>query len=169
MATPEPPNPTALAKHAAAIDHLAIAVRDLETSIAWYTRVLGFSVKERRTTEGVSTGMRSAVLQAGALTIVLLQGTNPESQVSQFVERFGPGVQHVAVRVADVAAAVSDLQASGLEFDTPIVGGATLRQAFSGRDQNSGLMLEIIERSVEGFGEQNVSELFRALESKGAV
>jgi methylmalonyl-CoA/ethylmalonyl-CoA epimerase len=161
-------NQNALAKHALGIDHLAIAVRDLERSVDWFTTVLGFSVSERRTTEGQKTGMISAVMKGGGLTVVLLQGTNPESQVSQFVEHYGPGVQHVAIRVADAAAAVRDLEASGLQFDTPVIGDADLKQAFSQRDQNSGLMLEIIERVTEGFAQQNVSELFRTLENKGA-
>ncbi len=160
-------NRTALAKHATAIDHLAIAVHDLEPSIEWYSKVLGFAVVERRVTEGTSTGMLSAVLQAGALTIVLLQGTGPESQVTRFVNRYGPGVQHVAVLVEDAAAAVNDLIAAGLEFETPVVGNAGLKQAFSRRDVNSGLMLEIIERTVDGFAEQNVSDLFNALEDNG--
>lgn len=167
MVVPETEKSFALAKHAKAIDHLAIAVRDLECSIEWYTKVLGFAVTERRTVEGKSTGMRSAVIQAGALTLVLLEGTHPESQISQFIDRYGPGVQHVAVRVQDIVVAVEDLRASGLEFDTPVVGSAGLRQAFSRRDDGSGLMLEIIERNTDGFAEQNVSELFRALETKG--
>jgi len=112
--------------------------------------------------------MPSAMLEAGGLTIVLLQGINPQSQVSQFIECYGPGVEHVAVRVADVATAVHDLRSSGLDVDTPVVGGAGLKQDFSRRDEASGLMLEIIERQAEGFAEQNVSELSRAVGSNGS-
>ena len=168
MAIPGADPCVGLAKHAQGIDHLAIAVRDLEHSIQWYSIVLGFSVEERRSTEGTSTGMISAVMKAGSLTIVLLQGTHPQSQVSQFVDHYGPGVQHVAVRVTDVEAAVNDLRAIGLDFDTPVIGAPGLRQAFSRRDQDSGLMLELLQRTSEGFADQNVSELFRALENKGA-
>lgn len=156
----------ALAKYAQGIDHLAIAVADLETSISWFKTVLGFSVKERRKTDGVSTGMISAVLEAGPLTVVLLQGTNPQSQVSMFVDRYGPGMQHLAIRMANIDAAVRELQAAGLQFDTSLISGGGLKQIFTRRDEGSGLMIELIERNAEGFAEQNVSQLFQELERK---
>ena len=86
----------ALAKHATAIDHIAIAVPDLEKSIDFFTTMLGFELYERRKTEGEQTAMISAVLKAGPLTFVLLQGTSPKSQVSRFIEHFGPGVNQPA-------------------------------------------------------------------------
>jgi methylmalonyl-CoA/ethylmalonyl-CoA epimerase len=161
--------PSALAKYALGIDHLAIAVPDLETSISWFTNALGFSLKERRKTEGASTGMISAVLEAGALTIVLLQGTSPQSQVSQFVERYGPGVQHVAIRMENIDDAVQEFEAAGLEFDTSLIRGPGLKQIFTRRDEGSGLMIELIERKSEGFSDQNVSQLFEELERKKSV
>jgi methylmalonyl-CoA epimerase len=160
---------SALAKYALGIDHLAIAVRDLESSLSWFTNVLGFSLKERRKTEGVSTGMISAVLEAGALTIVLLEGIGAQSQVSLFVERYGPGVQHVAIRMESIDDAVQELQAAGLQFDTSLIKGGGLKQIFSRRDEGSGLMVELIQRSSEGFADQNVSQLFEELERKNAV
>src|ERR1700688_2143493 len=93
-----------LSKHATAIDHVAIAVPELEQSIAFFTGVLGFELHERRKTEGEHTAMISAVLKAGPLTFVLLQGTSPQSQVSKFVEHYGPGVQHIAIAVEDLPA-----------------------------------------------------------------
>src|SRR5260370_11772889 len=95
---------SALAKYARGFDHIAVAVPDLEASISWFTTVLGFSLKERRNTEGSKTGMISAVLEAGPLNIVLLQGTTPESQVSRFVQHYGPGVQHLAIQVDNIDA-----------------------------------------------------------------
>src|SRR6266852_6796295 len=157
LATTESP----LARYARGIDHLGIAVRDLEAGLKWFTNILGFTVTERHRTAGTTTGMVWAVLRAGNLTIVLAEGTNPESQISRFIEQYGPGVQHVAVRVDDIETAVRDLTAGGLEFETPIIGNGGLRQAFSRRDATSGLMVEIIERTVEGFADANVSELFQ--------
>ncbi len=156
-----------LARNLQAIDHIALAVRDLEASIEWYTKALGFSLIERRVSEGKTGGMMSAVVKAGCVTIVLLQGTNPDSQISRFVENYGPGLHHLAVRVSDIEEVVSGLEASGLEFDTPIVGEAKLRQAFSHRDENSRLKLELIERHVEGFESANMSKLLHITESKG--
>jgi methylmalonyl-CoA/ethylmalonyl-CoA epimerase len=159
-------SPTALAKLAQAIDHVAIAVPDLEASITWFTSVLGFTLKERRETAGAKTGMVSAVLQAGKLNFVLLQGTTAESQVSRFIQKYGPGVQHLAIEVDDIEALSSNLSASGFEFDTSIIEGGGLKQIFSKRDAGSGLMIEFIERTSSGFADQNVQSLFSQLEDK---
>src|ERR1044071_5442399 len=105
----------ALAKYATGIDHVAIAVHDLEESILLYTNVLGFELVERRRTEGKQTAMVSAVLKAGPVSVVLLQGTSPESQVSKFVEHFGPGVQHLAIAVEDLPTLAEDLKSKGME------------------------------------------------------
>jgi methylmalonyl-CoA/ethylmalonyl-CoA epimerase len=162
------PRLSALTKYARGLDHVAIAVRDLESSIHWFTTVLGFTLKERRKTEGAATGMISAVLEAGPLNFVLLQGTTPESQVARFITHYGPGVQHVAIQVENIDELAQELAQTGLEFDTSIIGGGGLRQIFSKRDKDSGLMIEFIERSGSGFADQNVTSLFAQLEQKNS-
>jgi methylmalonyl-CoA epimerase len=157
---------SALAQRATGIDHVAVAVRDLEASIRFYTEVLGFEVVERRRTEGKATAMISAVLKAGPLNFVLLEGTTPESQVSRFIEHYGPGVQHIAIGVTDLPALAEDLKAAGLEFDTTVIQGGGLRQIFSRRDPGSGLMFELIERLGGDFSDQSVQQLFNQLEEK---
>lgn len=149
-----------------AIDHLAIAVPDLEAAITWFTTVLGFTLKERRETHGNATGMISAVVGAGPIDFVLLQGTSAQSQVSRYIDHYGPGVQHIALRVTEVARVAATLRENGLGFDTEVIEGSGLRQIFSTRDSTSGLMLELIERTGEGFEEQNVTSLFTQLEEK---
>jgi methylmalonyl-CoA epimerase len=157
-----------LAKYTRSIDHVAIAVKDLEESIRFYTGVLGFELKERRKTEGKTTAMISAVLVAGPVTIVLLEGTTPESQVSRFVEHFGAGVQHIAIGVEDLPQMAEDLKASGMEFDTTVIQSPGLRQIFSTRDPGSGMMFEFIERLGGDFTDQSVQSLFEQLEKKNA-
>lgn len=161
------PNMT-LSKYATSIDHVAIAVRDLEESIRFYTEVAGFELKERRRTEGKQTAMISAVLQAGPITVVLLQGTSPESQVSRFVEHFGPGVQHLAIGVQNLPEMAEELKAAGMEFDTTVINSPGLRQIFSSRDPVSGMMFEFIERMGGDFSDQSVQQLFEQLEQKNA-
>lgn len=158
----------ALGKYATSVDHVAIAVRDLEESIKFYTEVLGFELKERRRTEGKHTAMVSAVLKAGPVTVVLLQGTSPDSQVSRFVENFGPGVQHVALGVQNLPEMAEELKASGMEFDTTVIQSPGLRQIFSKRDPGSGMMFEFIERMGGDFSDQSVQQLFEQLEQKDA-
>lgn len=149
------------------VDHLAIAVDDLEGAVAFYRDRMGFQEVERRVTEGRKTGMKSVVMKGGDLQIVLLKGTSEESQVSRYIQQYGPGVQHVAFRVEGIESVVSDLRERGLSFDTEILVSPGLKQAFSKRDPISGMMFELIERTgEEGFSDDNVRRLFESLEEK---
>jgi methylmalonyl-CoA/ethylmalonyl-CoA epimerase len=161
---------SALAESALCLDHVAIAVPDLEASIAWYQDVLGFELKERRTTEGSFTGMVSAVMKAGPITAVLVQGTSPESQVSRYVEHYGPGLQHMAIEVRDLRALTERLEAGGVEFATNVIEGTGIRQIFTAREPSSGMMFELIEREDDSghFSDESVRSLFRQLEEKDA-
>jgi methylmalonyl-CoA/ethylmalonyl-CoA epimerase len=155
-----------LAKYAKSIDHVAVAVTDLEASIGFYTRVLGFELHERRKTVGKHTAMISAVLKAGPITVVLLQGTSPDSQVSKFIDHFGPGVQHLAIGVENLPEMAEELKGAGMEFDTTVISSPGLRQIFSKRDDGSGMMFEFIERMGGDFTDQSVQQLFEQLEKK---
>lgn len=160
------PSPSTLAQAAVGIDHIAVAVPDLEASIDFFTQAVGFKLKERRETKGKKTGMVSAVLEAGPITVVLVQGTSPESQVSRYIEHYGPGVQHIAIGLRNLPGVAEHLESSGLEFDTSVIHGKGLLQIFSHRDKGSGLMFEFIEHVEEtgDFSDESVQELFRQLE-----
>jgi catechol 2,3-dioxygenase-like lactoylglutathione lyase family enzyme len=156
---------TALAASVRGIDHVAIAVPDLEASIAWYTNGLGFALCERRTTTGASTSMVSAVLSAGEAVVVLVQGIEAASQVSRFVDHFGPSVQHVAFRVDDLDVTLKQVERAGGSADTPIMAEPGIRQVFLTREQGSATRIELIERKGGTFSDQSVEKLFRAFES----
>lgn len=158
-------DPKLLGKYSTVIDHVAIAVTNLEESIAFYHQMLGFEVTERRETKGKHSAMISAVMKAGPITFVLLQGTTPDSQVTKFVEHYGPGVQHIAIGVTNLPELVDDLRAAGVEFDTNIIEGGGLRQIFTKRDKGSGMMYEIIERLGGDFSDESVQSLFEQLEA----
>jgi len=148
------------------IDHLAFAVRDLETSIAWLRDKLGLTLVERRATEGRKTAMVSAVLQLGPLCFVVVQGTSNESQVSRFVGHYGTGVHHVAIRVEGLPGIVSELREGGNEFGTNIIDNGSYRQAFMKRDRHTGIMFELIERfEGKAFQDGGVRQLFEELEA----
>jgi methylmalonyl-CoA epimerase len=154
-----------LARSAMRIDHVAIAVRDLAQAIAYYGDVLGFELKERRQISGRVSGMDSAVMEAGGVKFVLVQGDSPESNVSRYIEAYGPGVQHVAIEIPDAEEALADMQARGVDLLTGIINGPGLDQIFTKREPNSGMQLEIIARSEnEGFDPRNVQQLFEAME-----
>lgn len=152
-----------------AIDHVALAVRELEPAIELFRDVLGFDLRCRRTTKGSKTGMVSAEMVLNDIKFVLCQGTEPESQVSRLIDEYGPGVAHVALRVDDVRGLTEDLVARGMAFDTTVIGNDSLRQRFSSRNPNTGLVFEFIERhGEEHFRDQNVDDLFEQLERKNA-
>jgi 4-hydroxyphenylpyruvate dioxygenase-like putative hemolysin len=152
------------------IDHIAIAVADLESAIEFFQAKLGFTLIQRRVVKGARTGMISAELEHNNIKFVLCQGTEPESQVSRLIEHYGPGVAHIALAVDDVESTARELGMQGLRFDTTVIKGAGLKQVFSSRDSNSGLSFEFIERSTceHGFREENIGELFAQLEKSGA-
>ena len=159
---------TALGRYAVKIDHVAIAVPDLEASIAFYEK-LGFAQVKRRRTTGEATEMVSAVLHAGAIIIVLVQGTAPGSQVSRYIDSHGPGVQHIAIEVRNVEKLMHELREVGVEFNTTLIQGCGIRQAFTARDLGSGMMYEFIERETNDgdFTDESVQDLFEQLERSG--
>jgi chorismate mutase-like protein len=165
MSDAESPTASVLGRSAMSIDHVAIAVRDLDAAIAHYGDVLGFTLQERRQISGRISGMDSAVMEAGGVKFVLVQGDSPESNVSRYIEAYGPGVQHVAIEVPDPQEAIDDLRARGADLLTGIIHGPGLDQIFTKREPNSGIQLEIIARAeTDGFDPANVQELFEAME-----
>jgi methylmalonyl-CoA/ethylmalonyl-CoA epimerase len=149
------------------VDHVAIAVSDIDEALALYRDVFGFEVRERREIKGSYTGMKSVELDAGGFSIVLIQGTDPASQVSRYIQQYGPGVQHIAVAVDNVEEVSQGLAKSGAKFATDVIRGSGLIQIFTQRDSNSGMMFEFIERvkSSDGFEESNIQQLFDQLEA----
>ena len=154
----------------AGIDHVAFAVRDLEQAITLLRDVLGFTLTERRTIKGQSTGMISAEMEHNGIRIVLCQGTEDNSQVSRLVSAYGPGVAHIALAVDDVHKTATTLQRRGMTFDTEVIDGMGLTQTFTSRCQNTGMCFEFIKRDPgkSGFDENNIERIFGQLEQKGA-
>ncbi|MFT4928345.1 MAG: methylmalonyl-CoA/ethylmalonyl-CoA epimerase [Phenylobacterium sp.] len=159
-----------LYKLPARIDHIAIAVTDLEEALFLYQGILGFELLKKREVKGEFSGMIAAELDAHGFTIVLIQGTGESSQVSQYVKEYGPGVQHIAIEVEDMESLVHTLQSKGMEFATNIINGKNLMQIFSKRDRNCGMMFEFIKKQDGNaeFEKNSIQELFQQLEASGA-
>lgn len=152
------------------IDHIAIAVNDLNAAIFYYRNILGFELTEQRETKGNKSGMLSAVMSSSGFNIVLVQGTEPESQVSRYIDAYGMGVQHVAFEVDAIEVVIDELEKRGIVFATGIISSPGLKQIFSERDSSSGMMIELIERcDHNGFEDKSVQELFDQLESLDLV
>jgi methylmalonyl-CoA epimerase len=152
------------------IDHIAIAVKNIDEALFLYQGIFGFSLLKRREVVGVFSGMKSAELDAGGFSIVLVQGTSPESQVSRYIEEYGPGVQHVAIEVNDVEMLSETLKESGVKFVTNVIRGEGLIQIFTQREGNSGMMIEFIQRvkNTKEFDAGNIQQLFEQLEANNA-
>ena len=147
------------------IDHLTIAVRDLEKSIAWYEATLGFSLAERKLVNGDKTSMKVAILTSGPVRVVLVEGSEPESQVSRFIEQKGEGVTHVALAVSSLDDALRRVEAVARPA-LPEVRGDGIRQVFLEQDPESGVRIELVERAGGTFSERSLREMFVALEER---
>jgi 4-hydroxyphenylpyruvate dioxygenase-like putative hemolysin len=138
--------PLTLSANIIGIDHIAVAVPDLQAAIEWAKTRLGCQLIEERETTGAHSGMKSAVLGLGGFVVVFVQGTGKDSQITQYVERHGPGIQHVALRVQHIGEAISALEANQFAFSTPRLDSKPLSQIFSVRDPATNMMIELIER-----------------------
>ncbi len=148
------------------IDHIAIAVKDLDAAICWYSDMLGFTLQERRVTHGEHSAMHSAVMTAGQIRVVLLQGIGDKSQICKFISEFGPGVHHIAYAVENLPEAIRLARENGCITDTPMTPDHQLRQIFLQRDPATGMRIELLERSKDLFSDQNIEHIYRTLEKK---
>ena len=133
-----------------AIDHVGIAVRDLEAAVAWYRRVLGAEVAHRERVE--SQAVDEVLLEVGDSFVQLLTPLSPESPVGRFLERRGEGIHHVAYRVDDCAAALAAAVAAGAQAvdASPRPGSRGTTVAFLHPKGAFGTLVELVE--VSGLG-----------------
>jgi LAO/AO transport system kinase len=125
------------------IDHLGIAVGALEPAIAFY-QALGLRVEHRETIAGEKVNV--AMLPSGDSRIELLEPSAPDSPIAKFLEKRGPGLHHLALRVPDLNAAVERLAASGARMlNAPRVGAEGHTYVFVHPASAGGVLLELIQ------------------------
>ena len=93
------------------IEHIGIAVKNLESASGLYARLLGTACYKTEQVE--SEGVSTAFFQTGDSKIELLEATNPDSPIARFIEKRGEGIHHIAFAVDDIYAAMRRLQAEG--------------------------------------------------------
>ena len=126
------------------IDHLGIAVRSLDTALAFYEKQLGFSVGLRETVE--QENVKVAMLPAGESRIELLEATQPDSVIAKFIDKRGEGLHHVAIKVPDLAGAVARLKAHGARLmNEPRAGAGGHLYVFVHPSSTGGVLLELIQ------------------------
>ena len=129
------------------IDHVGIAVPDLDEALAWYAETFGLHSVHEEVNE--DQGVREAMLAVGDGTtrIQLLAPLRPDSAIAKFLDRSGPGVQQVAYTVQDVEAAADALRAKGLRllYEQPRRGTSGSRVNFVHPKDAGGVLVELVE------------------------
>ncbi|MHB1986477.1 MAG: methylmalonyl-CoA epimerase [Acidimicrobiales bacterium] len=127
------------------IDHVAIAVRDLDAAVAWYARTLGAAVAHRERIE--SDGVEEAMLKVADSYVQLLTPTRDDSPVARYLDRRGEGIHHVGYRVTDCAAALASMKAAGAATidQVPRPGSRGTRVAFVHPRSGFGTLIELVE------------------------
>src|SRR6476469_2172490 len=133
-----------------AIDHVGIAVPDLDAAIAFYRDTYGMRLAHEETNE--EQGVREAMMAVGdsGSCIQLLAPLSPESTIAKFLGRSGPGIQQVAYRVADIDAVCATLRERGLRllYETPKRGTSDSRVNFIHPKDAGGVLVELVEPSA---------------------
>lgn len=138
------------ADYVIAVDHVGIAVPDLDIAVAWYTDNLGMVETHREVNEaqGVVEAMLSCPAAPDRATALqLLSPLTPESTIAKFIDRSGPGLQQLAYRVTDIEAVSDFLRGRGVRllYEAPRHGTADSRINFIHPKDAGGVLVELVE------------------------
>jgi methylmalonyl-CoA epimerase len=127
------------------IDHVGIAVYDLEGSVERYRRMLGVEPAHRERVE--DQGVEEVLFAVGTSFVQLLGALGPETSVGRFLARRGPGIHHVAYRVDDVATMLSQLRDQGTRLidEAPRRGSRDTLIAFVHPKDTDGVLVELVQ------------------------
>ncbi len=131
------------------IDHVGIAVADLDEAIEFYARVFGMRCVHQETNE--EQGIREAMLSVGPTEdggrLQLLAPLSPASTIAKFLDRSGPGMQQLAYTVTDIDATCAELRARGVRllYDAPRRGTSDSRINFVHPKDAGGVLVELVE------------------------
>jgi methylmalonyl-CoA/ethylmalonyl-CoA epimerase len=135
-----------------AIDHVGVAVPDLDAAIAFYERTYGMRLAHEETNE--EQGVREAMMAVGdsGSHIQLLAPLDESSTIAKFLDRSGPGIQQLAYRVADLDAVCATLRERGLRllYDEPRRGTSGSRVNFIHPKDAGGVLVELVEPAASG-------------------
>ena len=128
------------------VDHIGIAVKDLEQAKKFYTEVLGMTVMGEETVE--QQKVKVCFIPCGDSELELLESTSPDGPIAKFIDKNGQGVQHIALKVDNIEAAIADLKAKGVRMidEVPRYGAGGASIAFVHPKSTGGILLELSER-----------------------
>jgi methylmalonyl-CoA/ethylmalonyl-CoA epimerase len=132
------------------IDHVGLAVADLEAAIALHEREYGMALVHRETI--TAQGVEAVLLDVGESHVELLAPLGDDTPVGRFLAKRGPGLHHVAYRVPDVAAALGRLRARGFRLidDAPRAGIRGSRVAFLHPSSTASVLTELVQPAQAG-------------------
>ena len=127
------------------IEHLGIAVKNLEEAIPYYEKVLGLECYNIE--EAADQKVRTAFFRVGGTKIELLEPTSPESTIAKFIENRGEGVHHIAFAVKGIEGALTEAEEKGVRLidKTPRAGAEGLTIAFLHPKSTQGVLTELCE------------------------
>ena len=127
----------------AVLDHIGIAVRDLPAALAFYRDALGLDVEAPE--EVVSQRVRAHFIPVGASSLELLEATAPDSPIAKYIDRRGPGLHHITLRVDDIEAVLAQLKARGVRLidEAPRRGAEHSLIAFVHPAATGGVLIEL--------------------------
>jgi methylmalonyl-CoA epimerase len=131
------------------IDHIAIAVSNLEEGLRFYKQLLGMRVNHEEMVEAerVNVAMLPAGDAADSPRIELLEASDGDSTIAKFIEKHGPGLHHIALRVDDLAAAAERLKVEGARLlNEPRSGAGGQVYVFVHPASTGGVLLELIQK-----------------------
>lgn len=128
------------------VDHIGIAVKDLEQAKKFYTDVLGMTALGEEVVE--QQKVKVCFIPSGDSEVELLESTSPDGPIAKFIEKNGEGIQHIALRVDNIENALADLKAKGVRLidETPRYGAGGASIAFLHPKATGGILLELSER-----------------------
>ena len=132
------------------IEHVAVAVADLDAALETLAATWGFSAQSRERVD--EQGVEEAMVSLGGSFLQLIAPTDGSSTVARFLERRGEGLHHIALEVDDLRATLADLKAKGVPLidEHPRVGGRGHEVAFVHPRGNLGLLVELVQRPRSG-------------------
>lgn len=128
------------------VDHIGIAVSNLEQALEFYEKVLGMSLQGIEVVE--EQKVKVAFLPIGDTEIELLESTDKEGPIAKFIEKKGEGIQHIAYRVDDIEKALEEMRGKGIRLidEKPRYGAGGAKIAFLHPKSTNGVLIELCQR-----------------------
>lgn len=131
------------------IDHLGIATREIAEALTFWRDSLGLELGEVEEVE--EQKVRVAMLPLGESRVELLEPTGPDSPIAKFLEKRGPGLHHIAIRVEDILQSLDRLKSQGARLidESPRLGAGGSLVAFVHPSSANGVLLELVQPKAE--------------------